>query len=38
MPRLGVSTSLPASFALYNTRQEVDAFLDALDRTRTFFT
>ena len=38
MRRLGVSSSLRASFALYNTRQEVDAFLDALDRTRTFFT
>jgi cysteine desulfurase/selenocysteine lyase len=38
MRRLGVSSSLRASFALYNTRQEVDAFLDALNRTRTFFT
>jgi cysteine desulfurase/selenocysteine lyase len=38
MRRLGVSSSLRASFALYNTRQEVDSFLDALDRTRTFFT
>lgn len=38
MRRLGVSSSVRASFALYNTHQEVDAFLDALDRTRTFFT
>jgi cysteine desulfurase/selenocysteine lyase len=38
MRRLGVSSSVRASFALYNTAQEVDAFLDALDRTRTFFT
>ncbi|MFM8820354.1 MAG: cysteine desulfurase [Phenylobacterium sp.] len=37
MRRLGVSSSVRASFALYNTRQEVDAFLDALNRTRTFF-
>lgn len=37
MRRLGVSSSVRASFALYNTAQEVDAFLEALDRTRTFF-
>jgi cysteine desulfurase/selenocysteine lyase len=37
MRRLGVSSSVRASFALYNTSQEVDAFLEALDRTRTFF-
>ena len=37
MRRLGVSSSARASFALYNTHQEVDAFLDALERTRTFF-
>jgi cysteine desulfurase/selenocysteine lyase len=37
MRRLGVSSSVRASFALYNTTQEVDAFLEALDRTRTFF-
>lgn len=38
MRRLGVSSSVRASFALYNTSEEVDVFLDALDRTRTFFT
>ena len=38
MRRLGVSSSVRASFALYNTPGEVDAFLEALDRTRTFFT
>ena len=38
MRRLGVSSSVRASFALYNTFEEVDVFLDALDRTRTFFT
>jgi cysteine desulfurase/selenocysteine lyase len=38
MRRLGVSSSVRASFALYNTAEEVDVFLDALDRTRTFFT
>jgi cysteine desulfurase/selenocysteine lyase len=38
MRRLGVSSSVRASFALYNTAGEVDAFLEALDRTRTFFT
>jgi cysteine desulfurase/selenocysteine lyase len=37
MRRLGVSSSVRASFALYNTTQEVDVFLEALDRTRTFF-
>ncbi|AWM77581.1 aminotransferase class V-fold PLP-dependent enzyme [Phenylobacterium parvum] len=37
MRRLGVSSSVRASFGLYNTTQEVDAFLEALDRTRTFF-
>ena len=37
MRRLGVTSSVRASFALYNTTQEVDAFLEALDRTRTFF-
>lgn len=37
MRRLGVSSSVRASFALYNTVEEVEAFLDALDRTRTFF-
>lgn len=37
MRRLGVSSSVRASFALYNTAREVDAFLEALDRTRTFF-
>jgi cysteine desulfurase/selenocysteine lyase len=37
MRRFGVTSSARASFALYNTLEEADAFVDALDRTRTFF-
>src|SRR5690606_3715790 len=37
MRRLGVTSSVRASFALYNTRADVDAFADALDRAREFF-
>lgn len=37
MRRLGVASSVRASFALYNTHEDVDLFLDALERTRTFF-
>jgi len=38
MRRFGVSASARASFALYNTTDEADAFMDALHKTRTFFT
>ncbi|HEY0052648.1 MAG TPA: cysteine desulfurase [Caulobacteraceae bacterium] len=37
MKRFGVTSSVRASFALYNTLEEVDAFADALDRARKFF-
>ena len=37
MRRFGVTSSLRASFALYNTESEVDAFVDALNRTQAFF-
>lgn len=37
MRRFGVTSSLRASFALYNTKSEVDAFVDALNRTQAFF-
>jgi cysteine desulfurase/selenocysteine lyase len=37
MRRFGVTSSARASFALYNTLEEADAFVDALTRTRTFF-
>ena len=35
--RFGVTSSARASFALYNTLEEADAFVDALGRARTFF-
>ena len=37
MRRFGVTASARASFALYNTLEEADAFVDALIKTRTFF-
>jgi cysteine desulfurase/selenocysteine lyase len=37
MQRFGVTASARASFALYNTLEEADAFVDALIKTRTFF-
>jgi cysteine desulfurase/selenocysteine lyase len=37
MRRFGVTSSARASFALYNTLDEADAFVDALTKTRTFF-
>jgi cysteine desulfurase/selenocysteine lyase len=37
MTRFGVTSSARASFALYNTLDEADAFVDALSKTRTFF-
>jgi len=35
--RFGVASSVRASFALYNTLEEADSFVDALIKTRTFF-
>jgi cysteine desulfurase / selenocysteine lyase len=35
--RFGVTSSARASFALYNTLDEADSFVDALIKTRTFF-
>ena len=37
MRRFGVTASARASFALYNTLEEADAFVEALIKTRTFF-
>jgi cysteine desulfurase/selenocysteine lyase len=37
MRRFGASSSARASFALYNTLEEADSFVDALIKTRTFF-
>jgi len=37
MRRFGVTSSARASFALYNTLEEADAFAEALIKTRTFF-
>jgi cysteine desulfurase/selenocysteine lyase len=37
MRRFGVTASARASFALYNTEREADAFVDALTRTQAFF-
>ena len=37
MKRFGVTSSARASFALYNTHDEVDAFVDALTKTQAFF-
>jgi cysteine desulfurase/selenocysteine lyase len=37
MRRFGVASSARASFGLYNSLEEADAFVDALIKTRTFF-
>ena len=37
MDRFGVAATARASFGIYNTRQEVDALVDALVQTREFF-
>ena len=37
MRRFGVTSSARASFALYNTPEEADAFVDALHRASSFF-
>jgi cysteine desulfurase/selenocysteine lyase len=38
MRRFGLTSSARASFGLYNTLEEADSFVEALNRTRTFFT
>jgi len=37
MSRFGLTSSIRASMALYNTPEDVDAFVDALGKARTFF-
>ncbi len=37
LKRFGVTSTCRASFGMYNTRQEVDALVIALDKARTFF-
>ncbi len=37
MDRLGIQGTVRASFALYNTREEVDALVSAIDRVRQMF-
>ncbi|MDB5462970.1 MAG: aminotransferase, class [Phenylobacterium sp.] len=37
MKRFGLTSSARASFALYNTHEEADAFVDALTKTQAFF-
>ncbi len=37
MSRLGLAATARASFAMYNTTDEIDAFVTALQRTRAFF-
>ena len=37
MSRFGLTSSIRASMALYNTTEDVDAFVDALSKARTFF-
>ena len=37
MRRFGATSSVRASFALYNTLEEADAFVAALDKARSFF-
>jgi cysteine desulfurase/selenocysteine lyase len=37
MQRFGVTSSARASFALYNTHEEADSFVDALTKTQAFF-
>jgi cysteine desulfurase/selenocysteine lyase len=37
LKRFGVTSTCRASFAMYNTRSEVDALADALEKARSFF-
>lgn len=38
LKRYGVSSSCRASFGVYNTREEVDVFIEALKKAQSFFT
>ncbi len=38
LTRFGVTSTCRASFALYNTKAEIDALADALEKARAFFT
>ncbi|MCB1417054.1 MAG: aminotransferase class V-fold PLP-dependent enzyme, partial [Nitratireductor sp.] len=38
MQRFGITSTCRASFGMYNTRAEVDALVDALEKARKFFT
>jgi cysteine desulfurase/selenocysteine lyase len=37
MDRLGVAATSRASFYIYNTREEVDVFINSLERARVIF-
>jgi cysteine desulfurase/selenocysteine lyase len=37
MDRLGILGTVRASFALYNTREEIDVLADAIERVRKMF-
>ena len=37
LKRFGVTSTCRASFAMYNTRQEIDALAEALEAARKFF-
>ena len=37
LKRFGVTSTCRASFGMYNTRAEVDALAEALDKARKFF-
>ena len=37
MHRLGIEGTVRASFALYNTKEEVDALVQGIDRVRKMF-
>lgn len=37
LSRFGVTSTCRASFGLYNTREEIDALVEALDYAKTFF-
>jgi cysteine desulfurase/selenocysteine lyase len=37
LQRFGVTSTCRASFAMYNTRDEIDALAQALEKARSFF-
>jgi cysteine desulfurase/selenocysteine lyase len=37
LQKYGVTSTCRASFAMYNTKQEVDVLVDALEKARSFF-